>query len=93
MGSNKPVEKIIDACMLDWEEERPNGGFLKITYKRIQSLCTACNLILVGVPMDTCADTLQKVLTEKMEEARQKWLSATRRNISQSIESPILFSG
>ena len=33
---------------------------------------TAHNLILVGVPIDTCADALQKVLPEKMEEARQK---------------------
>ncbi len=37
----------------------------------MQSLFMVCNLILVGVPMDTCANTLQKVLVEKMEEARQ----------------------
>ncbi len=38
----------------------------------MQSLYTVGNLILVGVPTDTCTYSLQKVLAEKMEEARQK---------------------
>jgi hypothetical protein len=34
-------KKIIDAYTLDWEEERPNGGFVKIMYKHVQSLYTS----------------------------------------------------
>ncbi len=45
---------------------------MKIAYKRIQSLNTGKNLILVRVPMDTCAYSLQQVLRENMEEAREK---------------------
>ncbi len=48
---------------------------MKIAYKRIQSLNTGKNLILVRVPMDTCADSLQQVLREKMEEAREKMVT------------------
>jgi hypothetical protein len=70
MGSNKPAEKIIDACTLDWEEEHPNERFVKITHKHVQSLYTAHNLFLVGVTTDMCADSLQRLLTEKMEEGR-----------------------
>jgi hypothetical protein len=72
MGSEKQAEKIIVACTLDWKEERPNGGFVKFTYRRVQSLHMAHNLILVRVPMDTCANTLQKVLTVIIEKGRQK---------------------
>ncbi len=48
---------------------------MKIAYKRIQSLNTGKNLILVGVPMDTCANSLQQVLREEMEEAREKMVT------------------
>ncbi len=41
---------------------------MKIAYKRIQSLKTGKNLILV----DTCANSLQQVIRTKMEEAREK---------------------
>ncbi len=48
---------------------------MKFAYKRIQSLNTGKNLILVGVPRDTCADSLQQVVREKMEEAREKMVT------------------
>ncbi len=66
---------IINGCTLDWDNEQKCGGFVKIVYKRIQSLNTGKNRILVGVPMDTCADSLQQVLREKMEEAREKMVT------------------
>ena len=46
-----------------------------MTYKRVEALHTARNLILVGVPTDLDAENLQSVLREKMEEARQKMVA------------------
>jgi hypothetical protein len=78
LGSKKPTEKILDACTLEWEEERPNGGTVKMKFKQVQSLYTAKNLILVGVPTDVDADSLQNRLSERMEEARQKMVTRNR---------------
>jgi hypothetical protein len=44
---------------------------VKMGYKRLQSLHTARNLILIEVPTDLDANALQEVLLEKMEEATQ----------------------
>jgi hypothetical protein len=75
LGSERKTDTIINGCTLDWDNEQKCGGFMKIAYKRIQSLNTGKNLILVGVPMDMCADSLQQVLREKMEEAREKMVT------------------
>jgi hypothetical protein len=75
LGSERKTDMIINGCTLDWDNEQKCGGFVKIAYKRIQSLNTDKKLILVRVPMDTCADSLQQVLREKMEEAREKMLT------------------
>jgi hypothetical protein len=72
LGSKKKTKTIINGCTLDWDNEQKCCGFVKIAYKRIQSLNTGKNLILVGVPMDMCTNSLQQVLRTKMEEAREK---------------------
>ncbi len=43
--------------------------------KQIQSLYTARNLILIGVPTDVNADALQVLMQGKMEEAQQKMVT------------------
>ncbi len=48
---------------------------MKIAYKRSQSFNTGNNLILVRVPTDMCANSLQQILREKMEEAREKMVT------------------
>jgi hypothetical protein len=73
------VEKIINACTLDWENEQPNGGFFKVAYKHMQTLYTVRNLIFVGNPMGTFANTLQNVLEEKWKRQGKKWSSATQK--------------
>jgi hypothetical protein len=75
LGSDKPTEKILEACTLDWDDERPNKGTVKMRYKQVQSLYTAKNLILIGVPTDIDADSLQNLMLGKMEEARQKMVA------------------
>ncbi len=72
MGSKKKTKTIINGCTLDWDNKQKCSGFVKITYKRIQSINAGKNLNLVGVPTDTCANSLQQVLRTKMEEAREK---------------------
>ncbi len=62
LGSDKPPEKILEACTLEWEDEQSNGGMVRMVYKRIQSLYTARNLILIGVPTDVDADALQVLM-------------------------------
>ncbi len=74
-GSERKTDMIINSCTLDWDNKQKCGGFVKIAYKRIQSLNTGKNHILVGVPMDTCASSLQQVLREKTEEAREKMVT------------------
>ncbi len=71
LGSKKPPQEILDACALEWEEERENGGLVKISYKSMQSLYTSQNLILIGVPTDVDTKVLQLKMQEKMEEVRQ----------------------
>ncbi len=44
-------------------------------YKQVQSLYTARNLILVGVPTDLDPEALQMVLKDKMEKARKKMVA------------------
>jgi hypothetical protein len=65
----------LEQCTLEWEETRSNGSTIKMAYKRIQSLYTARNLILVGVPTDLDMGALQLVLNKKMEEARKKMVA------------------
>ncbi len=72
LGSELPAKKILEQCTLEWEETRSNGGTIKMVYKQVQSLYTARNLILVGVPTDLDAEALQTVLKDKMEEAHRR---------------------
>jgi hypothetical protein len=74
LGSKKPTKTILDACELEWVEERENGGLVKFSYKRMQSLHTSQNLMLIGVPTDVEAEGLQMKMQEKMEEARLKMI-------------------
>jgi hypothetical protein len=67
LGSKKPTKTILDACKLEWEEERENGGLVKFSYKRMQSLHTSQNLMLIGVPTEVEAEGLQMKMQEKME--------------------------
>jgi hypothetical protein len=69
LGSKQPVRKILDSCILKWDETQSNKGIVKMVYKQVQSLYTAQNLILVGAPTDLDADPLQLLLKGKMEEA------------------------
>ncbi len=46
-----------------------------MTYTQVQSLYTAWNSILVGVPTDLDADALQLLLKGKMEDARHKMVA------------------
>ncbi len=46
-----------------------------MSYKQVQSLYTAKNLIIIGVPTNTNADSLQNLMLGKMEEARQKMVA------------------
>jgi hypothetical protein len=75
LGSDKPTEKILKACTLIWDDEQSNGGTVKMRYKQVQSLYTAKNLILIGVPTDINADSLHNLMLGKMEEARQKMVA------------------
>jgi hypothetical protein len=88
LGSNKPTEKILDACTLEWEEDRPNGGRVKMKYKQVQSLYTAKNLILVGVPTNIDADSLQNLMLGMMEEARQKMVTQNQSKYGSLINVP-----
>jgi hypothetical protein len=72
LGSKKPAQMLLDSCILEWDETQSNRGIVKITYKHVQSLHTAWNLILVGVPTNLDTDALQLLLKSKMEDARQK---------------------
>ncbi len=72
LGSKKKTKKIINSCTLDWDNEQKCGSFVKIAFKRIQSLNRGKNLILVEVPMGTCANSLQQVLRTKIEGAWEK---------------------
>jgi hypothetical protein len=72
LGSEKPSQMILDSYILEWDKTQPNGGIVKMTYKQVQSLQTAQDLILVGVPTNLDADALQLHLKGKMEDARQK---------------------
>ncbi len=84
LGSELPAKKILEQCTLEWEETRSNGSTIKMVYKRDQSLYTARNLIVVGVPTDLDADPLQLVLKDKMEEARKKMVAKTHTNMALS---------
>jgi hypothetical protein len=75
LGIKKTAQMILDSCILEWAETRPNGGIVKMTCKQVQSLHTAQNLILVGVPTNLDADALQLLLKGKMEDARQKMVA------------------
>lgn len=75
LGSELPVKNILEQCTLEWEETHSNGGSIKMAYKHVQSLHTARNLILVGVPTNLDVDTLQLVLNNKMEEAWKKMVA------------------
>ncbi len=75
LGSKRKTDTIINGCTLDWDNKQKCGGFMKIAYERIQSLNTGKKLILVGVPTHRCADSLQQVLRENMEEAREKMVT------------------
>ncbi len=72
LGSELLAKKILEQFTLEWEETRLNGGTIKMVYKQVQSLYTARNLILVGVPTDLDAEARQTVLKDKMEEARRR---------------------
>jgi hypothetical protein len=72
LGSKRKTDMIINSCTLEWDNKQKCGGFEKIAYKRIQSLNTGKNLILVGVPTVTCTDSLQQVLRENMGEVIEK---------------------
>jgi hypothetical protein len=72
LGSDKEPTKLIDSCMLEWEEARANGGLVKVQYKKMQSLHTSSHFILVGVLMDIDLDSLQTIMETKMEEAQAK---------------------
>ncbi len=61
--------------MLDWDDEQSNRGTVKMRYKQVQSLYTAKNLILIGVPTNTNEDSLQNLMLGKIEEARQKMVA------------------
>jgi hypothetical protein len=75
LGSERPAQKILDACILEWDEIRSNKGTVKMVYKQVQSLYTSRNLILVGTPTDVDANALQLLLKGKMEEACQKMVA------------------
>ncbi len=46
-----------------------------MTYKHVQSLHTAWNLILFGVPTNLDANALQLLLKSKMEDTKQKMVA------------------
>jgi hypothetical protein len=66
---------LLDSCIIEWDKTQSNGGIVKMTYKHVQSLHTAWNSILVGVPTDPDADALQLLLKGEREDARQKMVA------------------
>jgi hypothetical protein len=75
LGSKKLAQMILDSCIPEWDKTQSNGGIVKMTYKQVQSLHTAQNLFLVGVPTNLDVDKLQLHLKGKMEDARQKMVT------------------
>ncbi len=73
--SDKPLEKILKACTLEWEDKQSNMGTVRMVYKQIQSLYMARNLIQIRVPTDVYANALQVLMQGKMEEAQQKMVT------------------
>ncbi len=88
LGSKKPTKTIHDACELEWEEERENGGLVKFSYKCMQSLHTSQNLMLIGVPTDVEAEGLQMKMQEKMEEVRLKMIDRNRFRYGMIVKVP-----
>ncbi len=33
LGSEQPAQKILDACILEWDKTRSNGGIIKMVHK------------------------------------------------------------
>jgi hypothetical protein len=71
LGSKKLDQMLLNSCILELDKTQSNGGIIKMTYTRVQSLHTTQNLILVGVPTNLDTDALQLLLKGKMEDARQ----------------------
>jgi hypothetical protein len=88
LGSKIPTKTIFDACELGWEEERENGGLVKFSYKRMQSLHTSQNLMLIGVPTDVEAEGLQMKMQEKMEETRLKMIDQNQFRYRTIVKAP-----
>ena len=90
LGSKKPPQQILDACALEWEEEQDNGGLVKIAYKRVRSLHTSRNLMLIDVPMDVDSKALQTKMHEKMEEACHRMLTCNLSRYGMIVRVPQL---
>jgi hypothetical protein len=45
LGSKTLTQMLLDSCILEWDKTRSNRGIVKMTYKHVQSLHTARNLI------------------------------------------------
>jgi hypothetical protein len=88
LGSKKPTKTILNACKLEWEEERENRGLVKFSYKRMQSLHTSQNLMLIGVPTDMEAEGLQMKMQAKMEETCLKMIDQNRFRYGTIIKVP-----
>ncbi len=88
LGSKKPPQQILDTCALEWEEEQANGGSVKIAYKRVQSLHTSRNLMLIGVLTDMDSEALQIKMHEKMEEACHRMLTCNPSKYGTNVRVP-----
>ncbi len=88
LSSEKPTKTILDACELEWDEERENGGLVKFSYKHMQSLLTSQNLMLIGVPTDVEAEGLQMKMQEKMEEAHLKMIDRNQFRYGTIVKVP-----
>ncbi len=35
LGSEQPAQKILNSCILEWDETQSNGGIIKMVYKQV----------------------------------------------------------
>ncbi len=61
---------------------------MKIAYKRVQSLHTSWNLMLIGVPTDVDSKALQMKIHKKKEEARHRMLTCNPSKFGTIVRGP-----
>jgi hypothetical protein len=75
LGSTMEPKELLGNCVMEWDDVRPNGGKVEISYKQMQVLNTFKNIILAGVPTDVDSGSLTRILRMGMEDARLRMVA------------------